>query len=428
MNAMMLTYAYYTEEAQCYFEEDRICFDLETNQYRLEPEAFIRVQVPNQALQTMYTELWAQMHPEAIHQVEFVIGQEADLRYVEIHEAAFEFDQWQALDFRLGNSLLPTIASELNYTHLTYIPISGQGMALLSNLTTLEALGYPYVDENGDFTHDHFENFEAIEELQDLFPSALTPWGLSLQEPYAFYPYLTSHGWQLFPNAQGYDPGFHEETFLKALQWLENLSRLNANAQGNAEDVFGWNFQNLLEQDSFIFMQVAPFMFVEIFDEMHDSQWHISRFPSVENQAPMVPFLYDVYGYTLDQSSLYPSLAHEVLRMITQPVGLEAYTNVTQRPILRPASILNQINFSNPITQQFSYAHTSARSEPLIALDNSPTTVAFRLYFEINLMDTIQALWKGTITPEQAQIEIAMAADAWLNEYAVWLKEVQSDE
>jgi hypothetical protein len=427
MHAVLFSYAYYTEEARCYLEIDLVCYDLDTNQYVIEPEAYIQVEVINETVQEALSLLWAQHYPDAIDQVAFVVGVSGDVTFVEIHEAAFAYDQWFPLDFRLRKQVLPDIAPELNHTQLTFLPLHGQGMALLSNLSVLEALGYPDRDDNGDFLHDDFESFEAVFKLIEEAPAGLTAWGLSLDEPYAFYPYLTSHGWRLFPDALALEPGFHEPAFRDALAWIEEFSRAMG-VDAADEDEPAWNFHTLLKEDRFIFTQVAPFMYIDVFAQASERHWRISRFPSVSGQAPLQPFLYEVMGYTLRKSTLYPSLAHEVLRFLNRIDVLEAYTNATQLPILRPQAQLDQIRFDDPFTQQFSYAHLYARSEPLIALESSPTTIAFRLYFDIDLMSTLQSLWRGEISYQQAYVQIAMASDAWLNEYAPWLIKETDDE
>ncbi len=421
LNASMISYAHYTEEAKCYFEEDLVCYDLALNQYLIEPEAQVTVQVANLELAEAYQVLWNGIHPEASLQVQFVLDDTADIVLRELHQAAVQKDQLFPIDFRLRANLLNDIAPELNYDSLYFIPMHGHGFALISNLSYLEGLGYPYMDENNDFLHDQFESFETLLALQPELPEGIHHWALSLQEPYAFYPYFSAYGWKLFETHQGYEPGFEKEEFLQALRFIETFSEhawLPQEDQSASQ--YQWDFESILESDRFLFSSVADFMFIEVYDEMNESEWVISRFPQVEGQQALQPFLYEVMGYSLNHSVMFPSLAHEVLRVLMSVEGLQAYVTHTNTPLLRTQNILDMIDFEHRFTQQFAYAHQFARSEPLIALSNTPTTVAFRLYFDIDIMRTIRKLWDKEITPEQAQIEIAYASDAWLNAYAEW--------
>ena len=420
-NASMISYAYYTEEAKCYFEADLVCYDLALNQYLIEPEAQVRVQVLNEAHQEAYQALWAAYHPDAVDVVEFVVDEDADIVLLDLHQAAMSIEDLFPMDFRLKAHLLKDIAPELNYEALFFIPMHGKGFALLSNLSALEAMGFDFVDENQDFLHDQFETFEAIFAAQENFDTYFYQWGLSLQEPYAFYPYFTAYGWSLFPQHQGYEPGFHEPSFLEALRFIQTLATYPWLPQEDQRAAaHQWDFDAMLEQDRFLFTQVAEFMFLDEHHQQHTSEWVISRFPAIEGQTPLQPFLYEVMGYALNASAEFPSAAHEVLRVMMGIEGLQAYVTHSQQALLRPKVILDQIVFEHPFTQQFAYAHQYARSEPLIALSNTPTTVAFRLYFDMDIMAIIRRLWDQEISPEQAQIEIAFASDAWLNNHASW--------
>jgi hypothetical protein len=429
-NASMISYAYYTEEAKCYFEEDLVCYDLALNQYLIEPDAKVVVQVVNEELKEAYQALWAKHHPEAMDVVSFVVDEAADIVLLDLHQAAVYSENLFQIDFRLRAHLLKDIAPELNYGALYYLPMHGKGFAFMSNISALEAMGYPYIDENNDFLHDQFEAFEAIFEAQGGFNPYFYQWGLSLQEPYAFYPYFTTYGWKLFPEYQGYEPGFHEPSFLEALRFIQMFSSYAWLPQEDqSAEAYQWDFDVMLEQDRFLFTQVAEFMYLDEYDEQHGSEWIISRFPAVEGQAPLQPFLYEVVGYALHASVEFPSAAHEVMRVMMGVEGLQAYVTHTQEALLRSKVILDQLVFDHPFTQQFAYAHIYARSEPLIALNNAPTTVAFRLYYDIDIMSVIRRLWNQEISPEQAQIEIAFASDAWLNNHALWnQKETPHDQ
>jgi len=52
--------------------------------------------------------------------------------------------------------------------------------------------------------------------------------------------------------------------------------------------------------------------------------------------------------------------------------------------------------------------------EPAGALPNADTIRAMNVYYSITIEDFYRAVWDGTMTPAEAQDEIASAADAWI--------------
>jgi len=121
-----------------------------------------------------------------------------------------------------------------------------------------------------------------------------------------------------------------------------------------------------------------------------------------------------VEGYSINKNSLYPSAAHELLRIIYSTDGLQAKLDYGKGVLLSNKENLDLLSFRNDTNKQFSYAFLESQSEPLLAVEDYPNHLAIRLFYEIELESTIQRLWNKEITTEEAQIEIALKSDAWI--------------
>jgi len=124
--------------------------------------------------------------------------------------------------------------------------------------------------------------------------------------------------------------------------------------------------------------------------------------------------LTEVLGYSINNTTLYPSAAHELIRLMYSLDGLQEKVNNDGRILLSDKETLDGINFINTTQKQFAYAFLESESEPLSAVEDYPNLLAIRLFYEIDLESSIQRLWNKEITVEEAQIEIASKSDQWI--------------
>lgn len=402
----------------CNLDIDKVCFDEELGQYQIEENAILTIVVENAEYGDALSRLWSQSHPEA-NGITYVLESDSsnsDLMYLSQNDAALAFESLYLLDKNIINDV-PYLSAELNLAGNTFLPLIGEGFAFITNKTELERLVGSWVDENNNSLHDSFESYESIINNHMNWETDKRKLVLSLNEPFTLYPYLTSNGWRIYEDYTSYYPGFEKESFLESLRFIELLSSVNWNqTESNLALDYTWDFPNVLYDDSFLFSQVASWMYVEEMDLKHESEWIISAFPKAleSSENELQTMLTRVEGYSINKNSLYPSAAHELLRIMYSSEGLQAKLNHGKGVVLSKKENLDLLSFRNDINKQFSYAFLEAQSEPLLAVEDYPSHLAIRLFYEIELESTIQRLWNKEITAEEAQIEIAIKSDAWI--------------
>lgn len=434
MNGLILGTAAYSDATTCREDEATVCYDRSQKAYHIEADAHLSVQVPTQAFGDALLNLWATAHPDRPDVLKVVLSDEdptADIVYLSQDQAAFESGSWLVLDDRLNETLLAGVSPELNLDGLTYLPMAGEGFAFVTNLTALQALGADVTDADKDNLPDAFDTFDKIIAAQKNWPGDKRKLVLSLDEPFAFYPFLSASGWQLFESYDAYAPGFETEAFLDSLRFIKTLSAEDwSPAEDNTAASYGWDFSQSLSADDFIFNLASSWMFLESYQADSGSAWAVSHFPAKDADSdPLTPFLSAVRGYAVRNTTAFPSAATEVLRLIRTSEGLQAFVDTTAEIPLAKQDTLESLTFNQPFRGQFALAFSQSRSEPLIGLANDPDTPALSLYLEIDLMGALRELWDGSITPEEAQIRIAQASDAWLYQHSdLVLKEAKTRE
>lgn len=408
---------------KCDLEKDLVCYREELNRYEFEEGASLIVEVDNEEFGLALVALWNETYPEYPDRIKTLhVDEEGakDVRYMRAHEAALIHDQlYPLLDFESNRP--KQISSELNIDGSRFIPYTGNGFVFLTNKTKLEELGFPWVDTNDNYLHDEFESFEQILAQSEILLQSPNSLVLSLNDRFSFYPYLTAYGWNLFESHTSFEPGFEKEEFLSALSFIEQLSTVNweQSASNLAED-YGWDYPLVMADDQFIFSQASRFMYLNEWEDKHESEWVVSMFPKAENEStePLRPLLYDIKGFVLNKDVRYPSLAHEVMSFLSSSAALQVFVDTHEDIPLANLELLRQIEFKDERSKQFAFAYQASISEPLIAIQDTPQQLAFTLYYDIDVMDVIRRLWNKELTPREAQIELAIASDQWVNEHS----------
>lgn len=404
----------------CELETDKVCFDSELKQYAIEENAMLTFEVNSSEYGEAIKQLWSTVHPEA-NAISYSLKSESissDLVYLTQNDAALKYDSLYLIDENSINNT-PLISAELNLDGIRYLPLVGEGFAFITNRTELERLGNAWVDANSNNLHDSFESYASILNAQAIWQTDKRKLVLSLSEPFTLYPLFTSNGWKLFEEYTSYYPGFEKETFLDALKFIKVLADVNWNqTETNDASNYTWDYPNVLFDDNFVFSQVSSWMYFEEMDLKHESDWVISAFPkaSAESINALHPMLTEVEGYSININTMYPSAAHELMRLIYSIDGLQAKLDNEKIIVLSNKESLDVLDFKNTYLKQFSYAFLESQSEPLVAVEDYPHQLAIRLYYDIDIESSIQRLWNNEITPEEAQIEIVLKADQWIIE------------
>lgn len=405
----------------CDLEVDKVCYDEKLNQYQIEENANILFAVTSVEYGEAVLQLWNEIHPNQAN-IQYVLVEEAlspDLIYQSSNEMALIYEKLFPLDENLEISR-PDLAHELNINGNRFNPIVGEGFAFITHKTELERLIGPWQDTNLNNIHDTLESFESIMTVQESWETDSIKLVLSLSEPYSLYPYLTADAWSMFDNDQSYYPGFEKESFLSSLEFIQKLSEVNWNqSENNIAESYTWDYPSVLYNDNFIFSQVSTWMFYEEMDMRHESEWVISAFPKAyeSSDTSLSPLLTNVFGYSIDANTLYPSAAHELMRIMYSVDGLQKKIDTDKDVLLVNKDILDQLNFNSEHKKQFTYAFLTSQSEPLIAVEDYPSERAIRLYYEIDLEQTIRKLWNKEINVQEAQIEIALKSDDWIMQH-----------
>lgn len=422
MNAILLQGATLQAERTCEVGEAEVCYDFNLKAYAIEPEAKVTLQVANAAYGDALVALWDQTHPDhagALSYQTLENESSTDLQYLSLSQAAFRHGDAITIldggDFGVSD----TLASELNTHGLTFVPMAGEGFAFLTNLDRLEAMAIAQDDVDQDGRIDAIDSFAKIQTLFQSQSSLASTLVFSLNEPFVFYPFLTSSGWQIFGEHEAKSPGFEKEAFLQALVAIESMSQFDWNGPlDNDSQQYTWAYTNALESGDFTFDIVSSWMFVEEKQAKLEARWQISALPNMTDDGQdLTPFLTNVSGYQISKDSLFPSAAHEALRLIRSQEGMQAFVDATQLIPLGTPKLIQSLRFANPTQGQFALAFTQSRTEPLIAFEERSTLPAFSLFYQINLMPILQQLWDHQLTPQEAQIQIMMASDAWLFEH-----------
>lgn len=408
---------------KCVLEKDLVCYSEALNRYEFEEGASLIVEVDNEAYGLALVSLWNASYPEHQDRLQTMLVDEEgvkDILYVSAHEAALQYDQlYPLLDFAFNRP--DQISSELNLEGKRFLAYTGDGFVFLTNKTKLEAIGFPWVDKNNNYLHDEFESFEKIIEQSETLTQNPNSLVLALNDRFSFYPYLTANGWNLFEGYSSFEPGFEKEEFLNTLLFIEKLSNVNwRQSEANSSSDYDWDYPLVISNDQFVFSQVSSFMYLNEWDDKHASEWVVSMFPKADEAStePLRPLIHDIKGYVLNKDVNYPSFAHEVMSFLSTVDALQAYVDThTDIPVAN-LDLLNEIEFKDERSKQFAYAYQASISEPLIAIQDYPQHLAFALYYDIDVMEVVRRLWNKELSPREAQIELAILSDQWVNAHS----------
>ena len=106
------------------------------------------------------------------------------------------------------------------------------------------------------------------------------------------------------------------------------------------------------------------------------------------------------------------------MSFLSSSAALQVFVDTHEDIPLANLELLRQIEFKDERSKQFAFAYQASISEPLIAIQDTPQQLAFTLYYDIDVMDVIRRLWNKELTPREAQIELAIASDQWVNEHS----------
>lgn len=404
----------------CVTDGVTVCFVAEKNAYKIEVHARLSILVPNSAYGQAIIEYWDWYHPEAAGIVTYEVVSNTsgsqDVLFLTQVQAGALFSSLYPMDETLAKNIEVDKVFALNANALTYLPVSADGFAFLVNKTKLEEAGLSIEDLNQDGLIDSVDTFEKIMALKSTWESLKTNvFPIPLNEPYSFYPFLTAGGFSLFESYDALRPGFESEVFKTSLSFIASLSDINWNhSESNKAETYPWQLDNVLINDNFIFTLAGPWMDISANDLATPSEWLISKFPTYQGNelTPMIK----TSGFAINGNTLYPSAAHELIRILKSIKGIQLLVdNTTLTPIVNEP-LLEFLTFTDPHRKELALAYRTSVSEPIIAFPDNPSNLAIQTLYRMKIMTTIQALWDKTVTVDEAQTQLVEEATRVITE------------
>ncbi len=391
-----------------------VCFDVQKNAFKIEPQASLKILVPNEDYGQAVVDYWNWYHPEFIDRVTYQINTDTsgaeDVLFISQVQAGALHDSLYPMHEVLSKNIDQEKVFALNYDQLKFIPMSAEGFTFLVNKSRLELLGVSTEDLNHDGLIDSVDSFEKIFELQALWDSlSVSVLPIALNEPYSFYPFLTAGGFEIFKSYDALKPGFDSEQFKLGLQFIKALSQIHWNhSETNTSDTYKWKLDEVLVKDDFIFTLAGPWMNIQANDAATVNEWMISKFPTyLENElSPLVR----TSGFAINAATTYPSAAHELIRTLKSIKGIQLLIDHTKLIPLANDTTLSYLIFEDPQRAEMVKAYQSSVGEPVIAYPNNPKHLAYELLGNMNLMSIMRDVWDNVITVEEAQAQVIAEA------------------
>lgn len=397
------------------------CYSKTDKSFLIEPDAKIKVAVRNAGYGEALVSLWNRTHRDHKGAVEYVevdnytamyymLNEDIDLMYLDYEEVPLIMDTCFAYTEELSDYLSDTLDEReflVNENSMIFTPMEYQGLLFAYNQVMLDRL---------QVSHEQVESFEDILEMikraneTDVF--CFYP--LSFTEKYSLYPLLTAGGFEMFSTNQADEVGFDSEEFLESLKFIYALKDYNLYPDTSLSAAqLPYALDMVLADNDTVFTLISNMMYINYEDENAD--YCFAKMPSYKGNT-LTP-LCDIYGYCISAYSDCPSAASELLRLIRSEEGLEAFISETDAvPYITEDMEIEDLDNER---RQKSLAYRYSVTEPLIALETDTTKRVWDMYYEIDFLPVLRALYDHQIQPEKAQEEFVELAEDWLFEHGI---------
>lgn len=421
-----------------------VCFDEELGHYAIEEGAELVVGVDNDAFGNAIVALWDAAHPELAGKVTFANnGSQGQTDALAQQTTEYSADVFMAIDGEVSRNLthlMPLdsrIASSVsanavesffkagNTTEaVVYAPMTYDGMSFVWNETMLSTLGYDVTDANGDNLPDAFDTWEEIFALATEWQSARPTYKeksvnivfpMSLGEVWSGYMALTSAGWEIFPEGDATKPGYDDPKFAEGLKFIlaAKEAQVSINEDGSVTDAagMGWRWDDVINNESAPFGLVGTWMDVAGASKTTGSTYKLSVLPTY-NGNQLTPFV-KTKGFVMNTYTEYKSAATELMRLIYSKEGFDAMVSGTSyAPSLVEGSELTPSLVAGGVQEQMMSAFKYNYPEPASTLPNNPLKKGMDSAYYPFMGTTIQNVYDGTKTIEEAVAELITLTDA----------------
>lgn len=421
-----------------------VCFDEELGQYAIEKDAVLVVGVDNDAFGNAIVALWDAAHPDQAGMVTFANnGSQGQTDALAQQTTEYAADVFMAIDGEVSRNithLLPldarlattvqensveTFYKAGNSTEVpVYAPMTYDGMAFVWNETMLTALGYDVTDANKDNLPDSFDTWEEIFALATAWQTDRPVYKekpvnivfpLSLGETWSGYMSLTSAGWEIFSTGDATKPGYDDAKFAEGLKFIlaAKAAQISVNEDGSVTDAagMGWRWDDVINNESAPFGLVGTWMDIAGAAKTTGSVYHISKLPTY-NGVQLTPFV-KTKGFVVNAYTEYKSAAMELARLIYSKEGFDAMVSGTSyAPSLVDGSALTPTLDAAGVQSQMMGAFAFNYPEPFYTLPENPLKKGMDSAYYPFIGTTIQNVYDGTKTIEEAVAELVSLSDA----------------
>lgn len=427
--------SYYFANIRCVLDGDSVCFDKESETFKLEDKAKLLVQVENEALGNYLVDEWNSLHPEQKGAISFKV-QEAlnlnelsegfpfDIMITNQNNASYFLNDLRDLgkdfDELVGSKIPSQLEDAINLQGYYFVQNSIDGWFFVYNETLLQEMGFEmdYEREYGlpkslNSWEKIFENSETILEKSDyVFP-------LSFKDQLSFYPFLTGGRWTLNFSHNGSNPDFDSPEFRSGLELIEffsnnDISKGESDSNDKSEQAtLSWMYEEAFYNRKTPLTMLHSSMQYETYKEKTDDTYRIAPFPSYKDHhlAPMG----EVNGYMVSRKTLYPSSSAEVLRILRRPEAIQVYKSADGKVPVYSRSHLDDLELEEDLMRDI-LAYNYHDTPSVLALENNPDVLARSLYNEVDFMDVFEDLYLKKINLDQAQEALIERSNSWLEE------------
>lgn len=324
----------------------------------------------------------------------------------------------------LGSSELPeSIFDTVNGNGTFYLPAYYDGMSFSWNKTMLESWSIDLTDANDDGLPEAFDTWEEIFAMADSYTTRptfndsdiLEFFPISLDEPWSGYSSVTAANWALFAEGDLADPGFDDPAFKSGLDFISEFAQHNMSVDETgakkAASTMGWRWDAFLD-GAYPFGLVGTWMAIDEKEVETGYDFKFSAMPTY-NDVQLSP-LYKTKGFVINGFTSNPSASSEVLRWL--------YTKDVFEVMMDSSSYLPAINGDSTMFPEMDSANKNEfalgmrlnQLEVIGTLPEAPSVMCMDVYYSIGINDFYKAVWDGTKTTSDAQVEIDAAAKQWV--------------
>ena len=404
--------------------------------YLLEEKASVLVAVPTSSFGETLIELWDSNFPEYAGRVQYEVVNERtalyylnnpryDLIYISQYQLPLIMDKVKIVDEynveSFSSYMVEGFSELINSNGYIFTPIAYEGFLFAYDETLLNKANISLEDNNNDGLPDSIDSWEKIFRritvqkdklldlnLQDFFP-------LALNEKYSFYPMLTAGGWQMFEDLQADQPGFDSLTFKSSLRFIYEMGKYDWNLkQKQTSEAYLFNYEEVLKKQSSPLTMISSWMFYNEYEAINKVNYRFAHMPSYDGHV-LSPLL-DIEGFAINESTFYPNIANQLLRLIRTQQGLQALVDNTDLPLVIKISDDLDVIINDQNKYDMIKAYAYSVEEPLIALSTNTAIRAWQMYYDIDWLSVVRSLYDHKITVSEAQAQICEMANQWLSD------------